>query len=196
MYAVLVLIVNSSQNPIDPEPCDDCDLGIMYILGHDGIRRCKNCIQELARQKGWDVEDWDRQAAWELAKRDGPKTPPPVDDIVEVPMKKVDFSANEQVGLFDVEAPEPEKELGPYPRKGTLKEKVLVFIARQREEGATDDEMSLLLKAPVTSISANRNQLMSLGWVKDSGRRRKIRSGNMGTVWTLTNPARDKLIDS
>lgn len=184
-----MIIVNSGQNPIDPEPCDDCDLGIMYILGYDGIRRCKNCIQELSRLKGWDKEDEAYFAAWEEQKK--AKAEAKEDPDEPVPVGK-SFPVLEQTGLFEVE--EEEQALGNYPRPGTVKEKILVFIARQRDDGATDDEAALLLQQAVTTVSANRNQLLKAGWVKDSGRRRKIRSGNLGTVWTLTEQAKKELI--
>ena len=35
------------------EPCDDCDTGIAYINCYDGVRRCRNCVHVLAREKGW-----------------------------------------------------------------------------------------------------------------------------------------------
>jgi hypothetical protein len=49
--------------PVDPEPCDTCDTGICYMHCWDRKRRCRNCVQELARKFGWDkfeLEwDWD-----------------------------------------------------------------------------------------------------------------------------------------
>lgn len=40
--------------PTDPEPCDTCDLGVLYIVCFDGLRRCRNCVHDLAAANGWD----------------------------------------------------------------------------------------------------------------------------------------------
>lgn len=39
---------------MDPEPCDDCDTGISYMVCYDGIRRCRTCVNNLAAAHGWD----------------------------------------------------------------------------------------------------------------------------------------------
>lgn len=41
-------------NPIDPEPCDCCPLGIAKFVSYDGFRRCINCIRKLVAEMGWD----------------------------------------------------------------------------------------------------------------------------------------------
>lgn len=39
---------------IDAEVCDTCDDGIMYLRTIDGLRCCRNCVYELARERNWD----------------------------------------------------------------------------------------------------------------------------------------------
>lgn len=41
-------------DPIDPEPCDCCELGIAKFVSYDGFRRCQNCIRALVLEMGWD----------------------------------------------------------------------------------------------------------------------------------------------
>lgn len=51
--------------PVDPEPCQTCDTGIVYINCWDGKARCRNCVQSLGSRLGWnkyELEwDWDRE---------------------------------------------------------------------------------------------------------------------------------------
>jgi hypothetical protein len=42
------------MSSLDPEPCDDCDTGIQYIICFDGVRRCTACVWEYAVAHGWD----------------------------------------------------------------------------------------------------------------------------------------------
>lgn len=63
---------NPELFPSDPEPCDDCEVGIMYFVCYDGIRRCRNCVHRLADEMGW----WD----WPPPRPEptpAPKSPPP-----------------------------------------------------------------------------------------------------------------------
>lgn len=46
--------VADADRVLDPEPCDDCDTGIRYVTGFDGVRRCRNCVHVFAAERGWD----------------------------------------------------------------------------------------------------------------------------------------------
>lgn len=39
---------------LDPEPCDDCDTGIQYLICFDGVRRCHSCVWAYAEKNGWN----------------------------------------------------------------------------------------------------------------------------------------------
>lgn len=76
-----------------------------------------------------------------------------------------------------------------FPKSGSEREKVLAAIA-VAPDGCTDDEM---LEAWVThpnGIRARRGELVTAGWVVDSGRRRKTRTGQAAAVWTLSDAGR------
>lgn len=80
------------------------------------------------------------------------------------------------------------------PRSGTLR--ALVFDVIARPQGATDDEVEVVLGRSHQSVSASRNTLMRDEFVEamvdDAGDpvRRSTRSGNAATVWTLTADTR------
>lgn len=38
----------------NPEPCQTCSTGLQYMKCHDGVLRCRTCVNELARANGWD----------------------------------------------------------------------------------------------------------------------------------------------
>lgn len=52
-----------------------------------------------------------------------------------------------------------------------------------RVAGATDEEMSIDLGMPANSLRPRRLELVQEGRVRDSGRRRRLASGNDGIVW-------------
>lgn len=39
------------RNDIDPEPCDNCENGIMYLICFDGRRLCRNCTRSIDQSK-------------------------------------------------------------------------------------------------------------------------------------------------
>jgi hypothetical protein len=52
--------------------------------------------------------------------------------------------------------------------------------------GLTVDQLEQILNRSHQSVSARVNELRDKGWVMDSGRRRKTRSGRKAIVWTPT----------
>lgn len=69
------------------------------------------------------------------------------------------------------------------PCTGTLRARVLGFIADRGEYGMICDELEALSGLMHQTASARVNELMKLGAIRDSGRRRKTRSGRKATVW-------------
>jgi hypothetical protein len=37
----------------EPEPCDNCELGLVYIFSFEQRRLCRNCVIEHADAMGW-----------------------------------------------------------------------------------------------------------------------------------------------
>lgn len=66
-----------------------------------------------------------------------------------------------------------------------LRELVLIYIAGQGNLGATDDEGEVALGMRCQTYTPRRNELVRLGLVVDSGRRRKTASGRNAAVWVL-----------
>ena len=50
----------------------------------------------------------------------------------------------------------------------------------------TNEEISLDLNLPLQSVTGRVNDLARAGWVRDSGERRRNRSGRKAIVWRLT----------
>jgi hypothetical protein len=71
----------------------------------------------------------------------------------------------------------------------TLRQAVLHAIRLRNGLGATDQELQELLRLPPNVETPRRWELVKLGHVKDSGQRRKTRSGRSAVVWTTTKPA-------
>ena len=66
----------------------------------------------------------------------------------------------------------------------SMRGRVLAFIA-SRPQGVTDDEVELALSMRHQTASARRRELVLLGMVKDSDRRRRTSSGRSATVWVM-----------
>lgn len=60
---------------------------------------------------------------------------------------------------------------------------VYYYLLKQGAMGATDDEIIHSTSIEHKSMAGTRHQLMKLGAVKDTGKRRLTRSGNPATVW-------------
>lgn len=72
------------------------------------------------------------------------------------------------------------------PRTRTRRMAVLEAIAWAGEEGRTDDELILEMGIPHQSVGPRRLELVESGWIEDSTRRRKTRTGADAIVWVLT----------
>lgn len=68
-----------------------------------------------------------------------------------------------------------------------------IASCRDVQVGLTDEELERRLRAKHTTVSAARNHLVGVGWLQDSGRRRKGSSGRPTVVWELTEAARRHL---
>jgi hypothetical protein len=77
------------------------------------------------------------------------------------------------------------------PTSGTKRAAYLLALVNAEQRGLTDHEAALLVRMPVTSITARRNELMAGGfpWVKDSDRERKGPYGSANCVWLATTRA-------
>ncbi len=68
---------------VDPEPCQTCDTGIVYIHCWDHKARCRNCVQTVARELGfdkWEMDwDWDRKPVADIPTRRRPVSEPRLD---------------------------------------------------------------------------------------------------------------------
>jgi len=75
-----------------------------------------------------------------------------------------------------------------------MRSRVLGFIESTFIHGATDDEIEVALGMRHQTASARRRDLVLSGLAKDSGKRRKTRSGRSATVWVAISKEGDKLI--
>lgn len=80
---------------------------------------------------------------------------------------------------------ETSREAAEEARKHAAKKRARVraFIEQCGERGATDDEIETALGYPHQTASARRRELVLLGLVRDSGRRRSTRNGRQAHVW-------------
>jgi len=69
------------------------------------------------------------------------------------------------------------------PASGTLRARVLGLIRANGTYGMTCDEVEAVSQLTHQTASARINELMRLGAIVDSGRRRKTRSHRKATVW-------------
>lgn len=37
----------------DPEPCDRCATGLVYLVSFEDQRLCRNCVYAMAEERGW-----------------------------------------------------------------------------------------------------------------------------------------------
>lgn len=72
-----------------------------------------------------------------------------------------------------------------FPRAGTDARRVLDFIVSRGGVGATDDEIEIMLEMIHQTASARRRGLVLTDWIKDSGEKRKTRSGSKAIVWIV-----------
>ena len=69
-----------------------------------------------------------------------------------------------------------------------LRERVLKLIRNAGSRGLTDDEIEVITGLRHQTASARRRELVLAGKVRDSGGRRRTRSGRGATVWLYVTP--------
>lgn len=74
-----------------------------------------------------------------------------------------------------------------YPRSGTQRGRILRFIERRPNLGATVDDIEAASGLPHQTASARMNELMRGGWIVDSGHKRRTRNGGDAVVWKAAN---------
>lgn len=70
-----------------------------------------------------------------------------------------------------------------YPRNGTQRGRILQWIQRRGDVGATVDEAEIASGWSHQTTSARVNELMNGGWIVDSGQKRRTRNRTPATVW-------------
>jgi hypothetical protein len=78
------------------------------------------------------------------------------------------------------------------PRTGLARRRVLDAIA-DAPAGLTDYELAHVTGLRLYTAAPRRNELVSGGWVEDSGDRRPTDSGTLAAVWILTRRGREAL---
>ena len=73
------------------------------------------------------------------------------------------------------------------PSSGTLRAHVLGFIKRRGKRGMTCDELEHASGLTHQTASARINELMKLQAIRDSGKRRRTRSGRNAVVWVQSS---------
>ena len=68
--------------------------------------------------------------------------------------------------------------------RSTAQTRVLAQIEMRPDAGATNEELCDYTDMSMASVTARSNELMRAGYIVDSGRRRKNRSGRNAKVWT------------
>ena len=84
------------------------------------------------------------------------------------------------------------------PKVGSLRRRILVIIAAQHRRGfigCTDEALEGRTRRGHSTVSAQRNHLFNVGWLKPSGEYRDTVSGQPAIVWTLTEAAIERLPD-
>lgn len=77
-----------------------------------------------------------------------------------------------------------------FPRTGTLRRRVLDAVGAAGEHGATDDDLLASTGLPPNTLRPRRWELVSGGWVVDSGRKRPTASGQDAVVWVVSRLGR------
>jgi len=66
----------------------------------------------------------------------------------------------------------------------SMRAQVLGWFISRGEHGGTNDECEQALRMRTQTVTARVNELHRLGLLRDSGRRRKTRTGRRAIVWT------------
>jgi hypothetical protein len=73
------------------------------------------------------------------------------------------------------------------PRAQSLREQVMAFIISRGLDGATDEEGELALGIKPQTYNPRRLELVKLGVVEDTGRRRRMDAGRPAAVWVIVS---------
>ena len=68
-----------------------------------------------------------------------------------------------------------------------LRRRVLDCLRTFGDEGATDEQMQEALRMKPQTQTPRRLELVQQNLVRDSGRRRRLKSGNSGKVWVAVH---------
>ena len=100
-----------------------------------------------------------------------------------------------QPNLFTAWEPEPPSVAGSptsvaaakeiEPVSGALRRQVYAFLRERGRTGATDEEMQDALAMSPSTQRPRRIELVQAGHVRDSGDKRKTRSGRLAMVWIV-----------
>lgn len=83
-------------------------------------------------------------------------------------------------------APVQAKDLRPQARLGSVLADVFELLRGAGSEGLTSEEVEQALGLRHQTASARIRELVQAGRVRDSGRRRQVRSGRWARVWVAT----------
>lgn len=67
-----------------------------------------------------------------------------------------------------------------------LRMEVYRHIRRRGKRGCTDEEGDEVLGLGGSTYRPRRVELVGMGWIEDSGRKRPTHSGRLATVWVAT----------
>jgi hypothetical protein len=81
-----------------------------------------------------------------------------------------------------------------FPRTGTLRLSALIALDRAGEAGLTHGELAEDTGHRHYSIAPRVTELVSMGWVVDSGRRRPTDTGSPAIVWVLSERGKADLL--
>lgn len=79
------------------------------------------------------------------------------------------------------------------PISGTARLATLDVLVHAMPEGATDEEIAEITCLAMNTVRPRRGELVTGGWVEDSGVHRPTESGNEAIVWRVTIPGRERL---
>ena len=74
----------------------------------------------------------------------------------------------------------------------TQRDRVLAYIQAAGNRGATDDEIVTALNMLIQTVTPRRGELRTQGWIIDSRRVRRTRTGRMGAVWIAIKKKEEK----
>lgn len=72
------------------------------------------------------------------------------------------------------------------PKAKSIRGAVLRFFVQRGAVGGTDDELFQFCDGPENSLRPRRGELTRMGYLEDSGKRRKTRAGCAARVWVYT----------